>query len=100
MAGSELALASQPSFATPTIITHAGPSTRKKFYEFFTVAIRNVTPDPLIIARLSSFWNGIHDDGKDVDIRSCAKSFDRPPEAFTWRGLFITTGIMFSLRRP
>jgi hypothetical protein len=26
--------------------------------------------------------DGIHDDGKDVDIRSCAKSFDRPPEAF------------------
>jgi hypothetical protein len=31
---------------------------------------------------------------------TCAESFDRPPEAFTWRGLFITTGIMFSLRRP
>jgi hypothetical protein len=41
MSDSELAVASQPSFATPTIITHAGPSTRKKFYEFFTVPIRN-----------------------------------------------------------
>jgi hypothetical protein len=41
MSGSELAVVSQPSFATPTIITHAGPSTRKKFYEFFTVPIRN-----------------------------------------------------------
>jgi hypothetical protein len=58
------------------------------------------TRGQLITARSSSFWNGIHDDGKDVDIRSCAKSFDRPPEAFAWRGLFITTGIMFSLRRP
>src|ERR1700740_1982289 len=27
-----------------------------------------LTPEPLIIARLSSFWSGIHDDGKDVDI--------------------------------
>jgi site-specific recombinase XerD len=29
------------SFATPTIITRAGPTTRKKFFEFFTVPIRN-----------------------------------------------------------
>src|SRR5438034_3405528 len=59
-----------------------------------------LTPEPLIIARFNSFWSGIHDDGKDVDIRSCAKSFDRPPEAFAWRGLFITTGIMFHFGGP
>src|SRR5256886_15426464 len=41
MSDSELALVSQPAFATPTIITRAGPSTRKKFFEFFTVPIRN-----------------------------------------------------------
>ena len=29
------------SFATPAIITRAGPTTRKKFFEFFTVPIRN-----------------------------------------------------------
>ena len=29
------------TFATPTLITRAGPSTRKKFFEFFTVPIRN-----------------------------------------------------------
>jgi len=34
-------LISVDSFATPTIITRAGPSTRKKFFEFFTVPIRN-----------------------------------------------------------
>jgi integrase/recombinase XerC len=28
-------------FATPTIIARAAPSTRKKFFEFFTVPIRN-----------------------------------------------------------
>jgi hypothetical protein len=37
----ELAVVSADSFATPIIITRAGPSTRKKFFEFFTVPIRN-----------------------------------------------------------
>src|SRR5260370_9596652 len=41
MADSELAIVSVDSFATPNIIARAGPSTRKKFFEFFTVPIRN-----------------------------------------------------------
>ena len=41
MLDSELAVVSVDSFATPTIITRAGPSTGKKFFEFFTVPIRN-----------------------------------------------------------
>src|SRR6266404_9961602 len=41
MSDSELAVVSIDSFATPTIITRAGPSTRKKFFDFFTVPIRN-----------------------------------------------------------
>ena len=41
MSGSELAVISPDSFATPTIITRAAPKTRKKFFEFFTVPIRN-----------------------------------------------------------
>jgi len=41
MSDSELAVVSADSFATPTIITRAGPTTRKKFFEFFTVPIRN-----------------------------------------------------------
>ena len=41
MSDSELAIVSVDSFATPTIITPADPSTRKKFFEFFTVPIRN-----------------------------------------------------------
>ena len=38
---SELAVVSVDSFATPTIITRASRTTRKKFFEFFTVPIRN-----------------------------------------------------------
>jgi hypothetical protein len=41
MPDSELAVISADSFATPTIIARAGASTRKKFFEFFTVPIRN-----------------------------------------------------------
>ena len=41
MPDSELAVVSVDSFATPTIITRAHPTTRKKFFEFFTVPIRN-----------------------------------------------------------
>src|SRR5271165_2229196 len=41
MSDSELAVISADSSATPTIIARAGPTTRKKFFEFFTVPIRN-----------------------------------------------------------
>ncbi len=38
---SELAVVSVDSFPAPTLIARADPSTRKKFFEFFTVPIRN-----------------------------------------------------------
>jgi site-specific recombinase XerC len=38
---SELAVVSVDSFSIPALITRASPSTRKKFFEFFTVPIRN-----------------------------------------------------------
>jgi hypothetical protein len=41
MSDSELAIVSVDSFAAPALIMRAGPSTRKKFFEFFTVPIRN-----------------------------------------------------------
>src|SRR5271169_1771245 len=41
MSDSELAVLVPDSFQTPALITRAGPETRKKFFEFFTVPIRN-----------------------------------------------------------
>src|SRR6201987_2758409 len=41
MSDSELAVVAVDSFAAPILIERAGPSTRKKFFEFFTVPIRN-----------------------------------------------------------
>src|SRR5208283_6152637 len=41
MSDSELAVVAPQSFQAPILIERAGPSTRKKFFEFFTVPIRN-----------------------------------------------------------
>src|ERR1700726_4368793 len=41
MSDFELAVVSVDSFPAPALITRAGPNTRKKFFEFFTIAIRN-----------------------------------------------------------
>ncbi|HXM25785.1 MAG TPA: hypothetical protein VN957_07165 [Chthoniobacterales bacterium] len=41
MPDSELAVVSVDSFAAPILIERAWPSTKKKFFEFFTVPIRN-----------------------------------------------------------
>jgi 5'-deoxynucleotidase YfbR-like HD superfamily hydrolase len=41
MPDSELTVISAVSFPTPALITRAGPETRKRFFEFFAVPIRN-----------------------------------------------------------
>ena len=41
MSDSELAVVSVDSFAAPILIERVGASTKKKFFEFFTVPIRN-----------------------------------------------------------
>ena len=41
MSDSELAVVSVDSFVAPILIARAGPSTRKKFFGFFTIPIRN-----------------------------------------------------------
>src|ERR1700675_1518514 len=41
MSDSELAVVSVDSFSVPALIARASPSARKKFFEFFTVSIRN-----------------------------------------------------------
>jgi hypothetical protein len=41
MSDSELAVIAPQTFPTPILIERAGPSTKKKFFEFFTVPIRN-----------------------------------------------------------
>src|ERR1700760_1125880 len=67
-----------PSVAVATLAARmllSQPSSRmpahqpgKSSTSFLRSRSATLTPEPLIIARLSSFWSGIHDDGKDVDI--------------------------------
>src|SRR6516164_10810534 len=41
MSDPEFAIVAAQTFPAPILIERAGPSTRKKFFEFFTVPIRN-----------------------------------------------------------
>ena len=41
MSDTDLALSAAQSFPAPVLIERAGPSTKKKFFEFLTVPIRN-----------------------------------------------------------
>jgi integrase/recombinase XerD len=58
MSDSELAVVSTDSFATPTVITRASPTTRKKFFEFFTVPIRNANTRAAYYRAIQQFLTG------------------------------------------
>ena len=70
MPDSELAVVSVDSFATPTIITRAAPKTRKKFFEFFTVPIRNAHTRAAYYRAIQQFLNWAeragHQDLEDI----------------------------------
>src|SRR4029077_15968599 len=53
MPDSELAIVATQTFPVPILIERAGPSTRKKFFEFFTVPIRNANTR-------AAFYRAIH----------------------------------------
>jgi len=55
---STLAVVSVDSFLAPALIARAGPRTRKKFFEFFTVPIRNAKREPPTSGQSSSSWLG------------------------------------------
>src|SRR6478672_7055991 len=59
MSDSELAVVALDSFPAPALIARAGPPTRKKFFEFFTVPIRNAKREPPITAQSNSSWPGL-----------------------------------------
>jgi hypothetical protein len=58
MPDSELAVVSVDSFAAPILIERAWPSTKKKFFEFFTVPIRNAHTRAAYYQGSSSSWPG------------------------------------------
>ena len=63
MSDSELAVVSVDSFATPILIERAGPSTKKKFFEFFTVPIRNANTRAAYYRAIQQFFPGVNEPG-------------------------------------
>src|ERR1700692_1230984 len=55
MSDFELTLVSVDSFPAPALITRASPSTRQKFFEFFTVPIRNGKPTAAYYRAIQQF---------------------------------------------
>ena len=55
MPDSELAVLAPDCFPAPALITRAGPETRKKLFEFFTVPIRNANTRAAYYRALEQF---------------------------------------------
>ena len=96
MPDSELAVVSVDSFSAPALITRAGPTTRKKFFEFFTVPIRNANTRAAYYRAIQQFlaWAeraGYQDieDIEPITVAAYIESFNagprRPRSNSTWR---------------
>jgi hypothetical protein len=58
MSDSELAVIAPQTFPAPILIERAGASTRKKFFEFFTVPIRNAHTRAAYYRAIQQFLTG------------------------------------------
>jgi hypothetical protein len=88
MSDSELAIVSVDSFQAPALIARAGPSTRKKFFEFFTVPIRNANTRAAYYRAIQPFltWAeraGYQDleDIEPITVAAYIKTLQRRPSA-------------------
>jgi site-specific recombinase XerD len=63
MSDSELVIVSVDTFATPAIIARAGPTTRKKFFEFFTVPVRHANTQTAYYRAIQQFQAWAKRDG-------------------------------------
>src|SRR5258707_2264461 len=85
MADSELAVVSVDSFQAPILIERAGPSTRKKFFEFFTVPIRNANTRAAYYRAIQQFLAWVeragYQDLEDIEPITVAASTSRPYSA-------------------
>src|ERR1700744_5847313 len=95
MSDLELVVVPPDSFATPTIITRAAPKTRKKFFEFFTVPIRNANTRAAYYRAIQQFLNWAelagYQDLEDIEpitvaayIEHCNAGQRRPRSNSTW----------------
>src|SRR6266853_2593887 len=103
MPDSELAVVSQQSFPTPTLITRAGASTRKKFFEFFTVPIRNANTRAAYYRAIQQFLNwaeraGYQDleDIEPITVAAYIETLQRQAEPPTVKQHMAAIRMMFS----
>src|SRR5271166_3011196 len=59
MSDSELAVVSVDSFSAPALIARAGPTTRKKFFEFLRSRSATLTHEPPTTGQSNSSWPGL-----------------------------------------
>src|ERR1700693_3273032 len=97
MSDSELAVVVAPqTFPTPILIERAGPSTRKKFFEFFTVPIRNANTRAAYYRAIRQFLAWVERAGyqqlEDIEpitvaayIETLQRQAARPRSNSTWR---------------
>src|ERR1700726_3235008 len=77
MSDSELAVVAPQTFPTPILIERAGPSTRKKFFEFFTVPIVMVPGKAnrkRIRPRGAPSWAAVRFNGNRQELRFCVQT--------------------------
>jgi site-specific recombinase XerD len=76
MSDFELAVVSPQTFQAPILIERAGPSTRKKFFEFFTVPIRNANTRAAYYRAIQQFlaWaeRAGYQDREDIELITVA----------------------------
>jgi len=96
IATTELAVISADSFATPALITRARPETRKKFFEFFTVPIRNANTRAAYYRAIQQFLAWVeragYQDLEDIEpitvaayIETLQRQAAHPRSSSTWR---------------
>src|SRR5271165_6016110 len=83
MSDSELAVVVAPqTFPTPILIERAGPSTRKKFFEFFTVPIRNANTRAAYYRAIQQFLAWVeragYQDLEDIEPITVAAYIENP----------------------
>src|ERR1700736_6714894 len=90
MSDSELAFVSIDFFSAPALITRASPSARKKFFEFFTVPIRNANTRAAYYRAIQQFLTWCEragyqhlEDIQPITVAALSKSFNAGPRAPT-----------------
>src|ERR1700675_4747671 len=103
MPASELAVVTAQSFPTPILIERAGPSTRKKFFEFFTVPIRNANTRAAYYRAIQQFLAWVEragyqqfEDIEPITVAAYIETLQRQAAPPTAKHQMAAIGMLFS----